>query len=238
MTALGRQFRPPSVPVTTPPPLPLAQIRSMLARVSLRNRVLLLILLDTGLLIGDALRLRRNDLCQMQDGQPYFEVTISKTHSGGQAPISATTERVLRRYLHREFPQLWLTTWGRPCPADALIFFSTRRWGHPIDRRSVEKLCARLKQATGWAGKCSPQIFRHTAGNFAAEMGLNEVRIAQYLGHRTLKMVKRYTGKVPPARVGQPYINKYGCRAGHGGAIQRRSLTLNRVVPRPTRTMA
>ncbi len=64
----------------------------------------------------------------------------------------------------------------------------------------MEKLCARLKQATGWAGKCSPHIFRQTAGNFAAEMGLNEVRIAQYLGLRTLKMVKRYTGKVSVIR--------------------------------------
>ncbi len=64
----------------------------------------------------------------------------------------------------------------------------------------MEKLCARLEQATGWAGKCSPHIFRHTAGNFAAEMGLNEVRIAQYLGHRTLKMVRRYTGKVSVIR--------------------------------------
>jgi len=201
MTALGGQLRPPSVPVTTPPPLPLAQIRSMLGRVSLRNQVLLLILLDTGLRIGDALRLRRTDFCHMQDGQPYFEVAVSKTHSGGQAPISVTTERVLRRYLHREFPRLWPAAWGaRPCPANALIFFSTRRWGHPIDRRSVEKLCARLKETTGWAGKCSPHIFRHTVGNFAAEMGLNEVRIAQYLGHRTLKMVKRYTGKVSVIR--------------------------------------
>src|SRR3989441_7551715 len=201
MTALGRRFKPPSVPVTTPPPLPLAQIRSMLGRVSLRNQVLLLILLDTGLRIGDALSLRRTDLCHMQDGQPYFEVAISKTHSGGQAPISATTERLLRRYLLREFPRLWPAAWGaRLCPADAFLFFSTRCWGQPIDRRSVEKLCARLKQATGWAGKCSPHIFRHTAGNFAAELGLNEVRIAQYLGHRTLKMVKRYTGKVSVIR--------------------------------------
>ncbi len=31
-------------------------------------------------------------------------------------------------------------------------------------------------------------------------MGLNEIRIAQYLGHRTLKMVKRYTGKVSVIR--------------------------------------
>ncbi len=85
---------------------PLAQIRSMLGRVSLRNQVLLLILLDTGLRIGDAFRMRRTDLCHMQDGQPYFEVAISKTHSGGQAPISVTTERILRRYLRREFPRL------------------------------------------------------------------------------------------------------------------------------------
>ncbi len=110
-TALGGQLRPRSVPVTTPPPLPLAQIRLMLGRASLRNQVLLLILLDTGLRIGDALRLRRTDLCHMQDGQPYFEVAVSKTHSGGQAPISATTERVLRRYLHREFPRLWPAAW-------------------------------------------------------------------------------------------------------------------------------
>ncbi len=168
----------------------------MLERVSLRNQVLLLILLDTGLRIGDTLRLRRTDLCHMPDGQPYVEVAVSKTHSGGQAPISATCERILHRYLQREFPRLWTATWAaRPCPAEAFAFFSTRRWGHPVDRRSVEKLCARLKQATGWAGKCSPHIFRHTAGNFAAEMGLNEVRIAQYLGHPTLKMVRRYTAR-------------------------------------------
>src|SRR3989454_1564148 len=125
MTALGRRFKPPSVPVTTPPPLPLAQIRSMLGRVSLRNQVLLLILLDTGLRIGDALSLRRTDLCHMQDGQPYFEVALSKTHSGGQAPISATTERVLRRYLHREFPRLWRRR-GAPVCARRTPFSSFR----------------------------------------------------------------------------------------------------------------
>ncbi len=67
-------------------------------------------------------------------------------------------------------------------------------------RRSVEKVFGRLKTLTGWTGKCSPQILRHTAGNHAAEMGLNEFRIAQYLGHRTLKMVKRYTGTVDVIR--------------------------------------
>jgi len=64
----------------------------MLARVSLKYQTLLLVLLDTGLRVGDALRLRRTDLRHMQDGQPYFEVTISKTHSGGHSPISATTD--------------------------------------------------------------------------------------------------------------------------------------------------
>ncbi len=93
------------------------------------------------------------------------------------------------------------------------------RWGHRIDRRSVEKLCARLKQGTGWAGKCSPHIFRHTAGNFAAEMGLNDVRIAKYPGHRTLKMVKRYTGKVRVIRdfdAASP-VNALGIRGLRGG---------------------
>ncbi len=107
VTPLGGRLRPPPVPVTTPASLPLGVIRTMLARASLRNQVLLLVLLDTGLRIGDALSLRRSDLRHMQDGQPYFEAAISKTHSGGQAPISATTERVLRRYLRREFPRLW-----------------------------------------------------------------------------------------------------------------------------------
>jgi integrase/recombinase XerD len=199
--ALGQHLQPPPVPVTTPAPLPPDQLRSMLAKVSLRNQVLLLILLDTGLRIGDTLRLRRTDLRHMQDGQPYFEVAISKTHSGGHAPISATTERVLRRYLEREFSELWKQAWGnRRWPEDAYIFFSTRHWGQPLARRTAEKTFARLKVVTGWNGKCSPHVLRHTAGNFAAEMGLNEVRIAQYLGHRTLRMVKRYTGKVSVIR--------------------------------------
>jgi len=199
--ALGRHLRPPPVPVTTPAPLPPAQLRAMLGRVSLRNQVLLLILLDTGLRIGDALRLRRTDIRHMQDGQPYFEVAISKTHSGGSAPISVTSERVLRRYLEREFSELWKGAWGnRRWPEDAYIFFSTRHWAQPMARRTVEKTFAHLKAVTGWTGKCSPHVLRHTAGNFAAEMGLNEVRIAQYLGHRTLRMVKRYTGKVSVIR--------------------------------------
>jgi len=200
-TALGQHLQPPPVPVTTPAPLPPAQIRAMLAQVNLRYQALLLVLLDTGLRVGDALRLRRSDLRHMQDGQPYFEVTISKTHSGGQSPISATTEKVLRRYLERETPALWKQAWGtRRQPDDGYIFFSTQRWGQSVNRRTVEKHFAQLKAKTGWTGKCSPHVLRHTAGNFAAEMGLNEVRIAQYLGHRTLRMVKRYTGKVSVIR--------------------------------------
>ncbi len=200
-TPLGQHLQPPPVPVTTPAPLPRNQLRAMLGQVSLRYQALLLILLDTGLRVGDALRLRRTDLRQMQDGQPYFEVTISKTHSGGTAPISVTTEKVLRRYLERESPIRWKQAWGtRRQPEDAYLFFSTRHWGKPLNRRSIEKIFAQLKAKTGWSGKCSPHVLRHTAGNFAAEMGLNEVRIAQYLGHRTLRMVKRYTGKVSVIR--------------------------------------
>ena len=159
------------------------------------------VLLDTGLRVSDALRLRRTDLRHMQDGQAYFEVTISKTHSGGHSPISATTEKVLRRYLEREAPALWKQAWGTPRqPDDGYIFFSAQRWGQPLNRRTVEKHFVQLKAKTGWTWKCSPHVLRHTAGNFAAEMGLNEVRIAQYLGHRTLRMVKRYTGKVSVIR--------------------------------------
>ncbi len=198
---VGQRLRPPPLPVTSPRPLPPEQIRAMLGRVSPRYQALLLILLDTGLRLGDALRLRITDLRRSQDGQPFFEVAISKTHCGGHAPLSVTTERVLRRYLDREFPKLWAQAWGpRRCPEDSYLFFSTRDWGHPVKRRSVEKVFGRLKTLTGWTGKCSPQILRHTAGNHAAEMGLNEVRIAQYLGHRTLKMVKRYTGTVDVIR--------------------------------------
>jgi integrase len=201
VTPLGQHLKPPPVPVTTPAPLPPAQLRAMLAQVTLQYQTLLLVLLDTGLRVGDALRLRRTDLRHMQDGQPYFEVTISKTHSGGHSPISATTEKVLRRYLEREVPALWKQAWGtRRLPDDGYIFFSTQRWGQPLNRRTVEKRFAQLKAKTGWTGKCSPHVLRHTAGNFAAEMGLNEVRIAQYLGHRTLRMVKRYTGKVSVIR--------------------------------------
>src|SRR6266566_3275703 len=201
VTPLGQNLKPPPVPVTTPAPLPPDQLRTMLAQVSLQYQTLLLVLLDTGLRVGDALRLRRTDLRHMQDGQPYFEVTISKTHSGGHSPISATTEKVLRRYLEREAPTLWKQAWGtRRQPDDEYIFFSTHRWGQPLNRRTVEKHFVQLKAKTGWTGKCSPHVLRHTAGNFAAEMGLNEVRIAQYLGHRTLRMVKRYTGKVSVIR--------------------------------------
>jgi site-specific recombinase XerD len=108
---------------------------------------------------------------------------------------------VLRRYLEREAPTLWKQAWGtRRQPDDGYIFFSTQRWGQPLNRRTVEKHFVQLKAKTGWTGKCSPHVLRHTAGNFAAEMGLNEVRIAQYLGHRTLRMVKRYTGKVSVIR--------------------------------------
>jgi len=194
---VGQRLRPPPLPVASPPPVPPEQIRAMLSRVSLRYQALLLILLDTGLRLGDTLRLRITDLRRSRDGQPFFDVAISKTHCGGHAPISVTTERVLHRYLDREFPKLWAQTWGpRRWPEDSYLFFSTRKWAQPIRPRSVEKVFGRLKTLTPWAGKCSPQILRHTAGNHAAQMGLNEVRIAQYLGHRTLKMVKRYTGTV------------------------------------------
>ncbi len=63
----------------------------MLSQVGLRYQALLLILLDTGLRIGDALRLRGTDLRRSQDGQPYFEVAINLGSYTQPGPWESTT---------------------------------------------------------------------------------------------------------------------------------------------------
>ncbi|MGB2798507.1 MAG: tyrosine-type recombinase/integrase [Dehalococcoidia bacterium] len=166
-------------PVSVVPTFIEADIRDMLSLcpvktfLGCRNQLLLLLLLDTGVRIGEAQRLTWGDI----------HGDMVKVNGKGAKErwvrIGSLTQKALWRYgMYRNgYDALWLSEERRPMTVDGL-------------KITVHKL-ARRAWLTG--SRRSAHTFRHTfAINFLRNGG-GEFALQQLLGHSTLTMTRRYT---------------------------------------------
>ncbi|HEV8516787.1 MAG TPA: tyrosine-type recombinase/integrase [Candidatus Limnocylindrales bacterium] len=138
-TAL-RSLRKPRVPDKLVEPVGDDVLRRLLAIASVRDRAILLLLLDTGLRVSEAASLRLRDL--RPDG-------TLKVHGKGAkeriVPVGSTARAAIVRYLGQR---------GVGAPDEAL--FLGRRGS--LDARGIQQLVRRLKTRVGIAGRLSPAL--------------------------------------------------------------------------------
>ncbi len=143
---------------------------------ALRNRAIILLLLDTGV--------RASELCGLKikdaDLTNKRIVVLGKGNKERALPISARTAKTVWRYL---------TTERKEEPVNAPLFLG--RDGDPLNRDALLKLLVRLGEKAG-VPDCHPHRFRHTfAVNFLRNGG-NAFELQMALGHTTLQMVQTY----------------------------------------------
>jgi site-specific recombinase XerD len=174
-TAAGlRSLRKPRVPDKLVEPVGDDVLRRLLAVASLRDRAILLLLLDTGLRVSEAAGLRLGDL--RADG------TLKVRGKGAKeriVPVGSTARAAIVRYMGQRGV-------GRP---DEALFLGRRG---SLDARGIQQLVRRLKTRVGIAGRLSPHSLRHSFARSYLVNGGDVFSLQRILGHTTLDMVKRY----------------------------------------------
>ena len=170
-----RTLRRPQVPQKLVEPLDDAAVRRILDAASVRDRAIVLLMLDTGLRLSEVAGLRCRDL--RPDG------TVKVLGKGAReriVPVGTIARQALVRHLRQE----------QRAGADAPIFRSRR--GGALGWRGIQQVFMRLKARAGIPGRCSPHLLRHTFAHAYLVNGGDVFSLQRMLGHTTLDMVKRY----------------------------------------------
>ncbi|MFC1933483.1 tyrosine-type recombinase/integrase [Chloroflexota bacterium] len=143
-----------------------------------RNRTLFMLLLDTGLRIGELVTLKMDNV-HMDEG--YLKV-MGKGKKERIVPIGNNAQRALQRYLFR----------FRPKPINPVInnvFLSTS--SQPLTENSMKLMFTRLSHRSG-VYRLHAHLCRHTFATRFLINGGDVFSLQQILGHSTLEMVRHY----------------------------------------------
>ncbi|MCC6790576.1 MAG: tyrosine-type recombinase/integrase [Thermomicrobiales bacterium] len=170
-----RALRRPRVPHKLVEPLDDAALRRMVDAASVRDRAIVLLMLDTGLRLSELAGLRPSDL------RPDGSVKVmGKGARERIVPVGTVARQALVRYLRQ----------ANIGDAGAAIFRA--RGGGALGARGVQQVFNRLKARAGIPGRCSPHTLRHTFARAYLINGGDAFSLQRMLGHSTLDMVKRY----------------------------------------------
>ncbi|MEX0629686.1 MAG: tyrosine-type recombinase/integrase [Chloroflexota bacterium] len=140
-----RTLRRPQVPQKLIEPLSDEALRRLLDAASVRDRAIVLLLLDTGLRLSELAGLRRCDL--RPDGSVKV---LGKGSRERVVPVGNAARQALLRYLRQN---------GRVDPSEPV--FRPRGSG-ALGWRGIQQVLNRLKVRAGIPGRCSPHTLRHT----------------------------------------------------------------------------
>jgi integrase/recombinase XerD len=145
---------------------------------ALRDKALILTLLDTGVRVGELTRIRVGDV-NLENGEVFIRpFHVKKTHSR-TTYLGKVARKALWRYLVERDNT-------RP---DMPLFVTNEN--RPMTRQRVLSLLSNLGKSSGIL-KVHPHRFRHTMAVQYLRNGGDIFTLQRILGHRRLEMVNRY----------------------------------------------
>jgi integrase/recombinase XerC/integrase/recombinase XerD len=177
-------LKPPKVPRKVVSTLSDEEIRAILSTFRVtspseaRNQTIFMLLLDSGLRIGELVNLKIEDI-QMNEG---LMKVMGKGKKERIVPIGNNAQRALQRYLFRY----------RPEPTHKgldNVFLSIN--GKPLTENSIKLMFTRLAQRAG-VNRLHAHLCRHTFATRFLINGGDVFSLQQILGHSTLEMVRHY----------------------------------------------
>ena len=149
-----------------------------------RDALIVRLLADTGMRVGEMTALRTNDLIE-KNRQHLLRI---KGKGGRErfVPIMPGLFRRLQRY----------STSKRPSDAAGTrIFLGTRRAAsrlyEPMTESGVGQMVRDLAERAGIERRVYPHLFRHSAATYYLQRGMDSLLVAQLLGHTSLAMIQR-----------------------------------------------
>jgi integrase/recombinase XerC/integrase/recombinase XerD len=143
-----------------------------------RNKTIFILLLDTGLRIGELINLKMDDI-HMSEGSLKV---IGKGKKERMVPMGASVQRELQRYFFRYRPKPAYTSINN-------VFLSVH--GKPLTENSIKLMFIRLARVSGVA-RLHAHLCRHTFATRFLMNGGDVFTLQQILGHSTLEMVRNY----------------------------------------------
>jgi len=185
----------PSLPKSLPQILERDEIHRLEdAAASERDRLLVRVLADTGLRVGELVLLRCDDLLVRTRGS--FLLVRGKGDRERHVPVSPQLARRVERYIQRTRPS---TDAGGP----DRIFLGLRRDRRtgayePLTPNGVAQVVRDLGRRVGLRQTVHPHLFRHSFVTWALRKGINPIQVAEIVGHTSLSMIQRVYSHLTP----------------------------------------
>lgn len=142
-----------------------------------RDYTIMMVMLETGIRIGELLNLRLGDLFLKE---MEIRITRGKGGKARRVPIQKTCVKILKQYLDErgDLDTDWL-------------FVNVE--GNALRMRTIQESIQQYGKEAGICGvRVSPHTFRHTMAKFYILNGGDVFTLQQILGHSTLDMVRYY----------------------------------------------
>jgi len=150
---------------------------------SYRDYALMRMLEETGMRIGEALRLNINDVDLKRK---VIKIWITKNGKSRQTYITTALHQEIKKYLEVRQDFLYDKKLG------ATSFFITRDGGR-LCHKTIQEKIAEYGALAGITGvRCSPHTFRHTFAKNYLMNGGDVFTLKDILGHSSLDMTYRY----------------------------------------------
>jgi len=167
----------------------LAAVERSQSQRAVRDWVVVQLLLNAGLKLGELTELRLDDLF-LEAEQPYLEVRGLNGDQGRKIPLDDEVYTAVVRYLEiRE-------------AAPGVESLCVNRDGNPLSTRSVQRLLHHYAEAAGLDG-LTTQALRYRYAREVYELSGDLKTVARHLGHRHLATTVRY---LRPGLAGSPEI--------------------------------
>ncbi len=160
---------------------------------SQRDKLIIRLLAETGIRLGELLGLRSSDLTE-QGRERYIKVK-GKGSRERLVPLAPALFQRLRAYALR----------GRPASTRGERIFVTNRRSpktgeyEPLAPRSVQNMIHFCAQSAGIERSVHPHLFRHSYATWALRKGMNPLQLQRILGHRDLSMISTVYAHLTPA---------------------------------------
>ncbi|MEC2075856.1 tyrosine-type recombinase/integrase [Metabacillus fastidiosus] len=161
----------------------LEAIKKILRASSIRNELLFVLGINTGLRISDLLSLEIGDVSFRQKAAGKIEIKEKKTKKQRTIAISRKTCRLIDRYLQKERPN---------AEYDEPLFLSQK--GGPITRQHAYDILNKAARAVGINDRIGTHSLRKTFGYFAYKEGVDLAMIQKLLNHSSQAETLRYIG--------------------------------------------
>ena len=157
-----------------------------------RDRLIIRVLGDTGVRVGELVRLRTGDLVT-RDRKNFLHVRGKGDLDRLVPVIDPAVWRRLQRFIR-----------GRPVHAagDQLFLGLKRRAGHdellPLTESGVQQMIRTTAQAAGLRKRVHPHLFRYSAATWMRTRRVDPLTIARVMGWTSLRMLQRIYDQATP----------------------------------------